>query len=152
MRKNRAGNMLLITVFSIKLSIDFSFCLDEDTYLSCICPSVTLPIVDSLCDRTSSTSFLPSLSPFHSISRLLSNLSPSLNSHPAPSLLPSIPSQVVASCAQTMGMHVIGYDPVMTPDAFLEVSTIPFPLDVFVRNAMHCNYVVLTVNSLRFIL
>jgi hypothetical protein len=30
--------------------------------------------------------------------------------------------KVVASCAQTMGMHVIGYDPVMTPDAFDEVS------------------------------
>eukprot|EP00596_Hydrurales_sp_CCMP1899_P002228 CAMPEP_0119039938 /NCGR_PEP_ID=MMETSP1177-20130426/9717_1 /TAXON_ID=2985 /ORGANISM="Ochromonas sp, Strain CCMP1899" /LENGTH=514 /DNA_ID=CAMNT_0007004491 /DNA_START=290 /DNA_END=1834 /DNA_ORIENTATION=- len=30
--------------------------------------------------------------------------------------------QVVASCAQTMGMHVIGYDPVMTPDQFQEVG------------------------------
>ena len=31
--------------------------------------------------------------------------------------------KVVASCAQAMGMHVIGYDPVMTPDAFDEVRT-----------------------------
>lgn len=30
--------------------------------------------------------------------------------------------QVVASCAQTMGMHVIGYDPVMTPDQFQDVG------------------------------
>jgi D-3-phosphoglycerate dehydrogenase len=30
--------------------------------------------------------------------------------------------QVVASCAQTMGMNVIGYDPVMTAEGFLEVG------------------------------
>ena len=39
------------------------------------------------------------------------------------SLSSSSSIKVVASCAQTMGMHIIGYDPVMTPDAFLEVRT-----------------------------
>lgn len=28
--------------------------------------------------------------------------------------------QVVANCAKSMGMHVIGFDPVMTPDAFAD--------------------------------
>ena len=44
-------------------------------------------------------------------------------------------AQVVASCAQAMGMHVIGYDPVMTPDAFQEVSYSP-SLSLLCHNAV----------------
>ena len=45
-------------------------------------------------------------------------------------------AQVVASCAQAMGMHVIGYDPVMTPDAFQEVSYSPL-LSLLCHNAVN---------------
>ena len=49
------------------------------------------------------------------------------------SLSSSSSIKVVASCAQTMGMHIIGYDPVMTPDAFLEVHTFAtfFPVSAY---------------------